>query len=196
LALKQQLQSASDNRVEASKKLEEANAERNELSLTDANKLCADADAGYRQALFHSQLHSFTAMAFGKDPNQVTEGEIASFLRIFVFVPAILVALAATLLAMTAVHRIRPRKEATPVAVPDEAVIQILKAAVQSASVQLDSATTAAAKTFGASEDVGHKTTPAASEPAPIKPAKKSKGEAVEDADAEVVQLRPQLGAI
>ena len=151
LALKQQLQSASENRAEASKKLEEANAERNALSLTPANKLCTEAEARYREALFHSQLHSFTAMAFGKDPNQVTDGEIASFLRIFVFLPAILVALASTLLAMTAVHRIKPKKEATPVAVPDEAVIQILRAAVQSANVELEHTTAAAAKTFGMS---------------------------------------------
>jgi hypothetical protein len=202
LALKQQLQSASENRAEASRKLEEANAERNALSLTDANKLSADAEASYREALFHSQLHSFTAMVFGKDPNQVTEGEIASFLRVFVFLPAIMVALASTLLAMTAVHRIKPKKEATPVAVPDEAVIQILKSAVQSAGMQLDSATTAAAKTFGTSQDAGHKTAPAAdfssanSEPVPIKPTKKSKSEIVEDVDADVVQLRPQRGAI
>ena len=123
LALKQQLQSASENRAEASKKLEEANAERNALSLTHANKLYTESEAAYREALFHSQLHSFTAMTFGKDPNQVTDGEIASFLRVFVFLPAILVALASTLLAMTAVHRIKPKKEAISVAVPDEAVI-------------------------------------------------------------------------
>ena len=110
LALKQQLQIASENRAEASKKLEEANAARNTLSLTDANKLYTEAEVDYREALFHSQLHSFTAMAFGKDPNQVTEGEIASFLRVFVFLPAVLVALASTLLAITAVHRIRPRR--------------------------------------------------------------------------------------
>jgi hypothetical protein len=202
LALKQQLQSANEYRTQASQKLEEANAERNALSPTDANKRSTDAEASYREALFHSQLHSFTAMVFGKDPNQVTEGEIASFLRVFVFLPAIMVALASTLLAMTAVHRIRPKKETIPVAVPDEAVIQILKAAVQSASMQLDSATTAATKTFGASQDVGHKTTPAADsslakgEPPPIKPTKKSGSEAIENVDADVVQLRPQRGAI
>jgi hypothetical protein len=174
LALKQQLQAASENRTEASKKLEEANAERNALSLTHANKLSAEAEAGYREALFHSQLHSFTAMAFGKDPNQVTDGEIASFLRVFVFLPAILVALASTLLAMTAVHRIRPKKDATPVAVPDEAVIQILRAAVQSANVELENATAAAAKTFGMTPESA----------------------AIENVGADVVQLRPLMEAI
>lgn len=202
LALKQQLQSASENRAEASKKLEETNANRNALSLKGADTLSTNAEASYREALFHSQLHSFTAMVFGKDPNQVTEGEISSFLRIFVFLPAILVALASTLLAMTAVHRVRPKKEATPVTVPDEAVIQILKAAVQSASMHLDSAIGAAAKTFGASQDVGHKTKPEAEsssaniEPAPINPAKTSKREVAENVGADVVQLRPRGEAI
>ena len=152
LALNQQLHSASEDRAEASRKLEEANAKRDALSLTEADKLTADAEASYRDALFHSQLHSFTSMVFGKDPNQVTEGEIASFLRIFVFLPAIFVALASTLLAMTAVNHVKPKSVAAPVIVPDAAVIQILRAAVQSANIQLDNAKDSAAKTFGASQ--------------------------------------------
>jgi hypothetical protein len=202
LALKQQLQSASEDRAEASKKLEEANAERNALSLTDANKLSTETEASYREALFHSQLHSFTAMAFGKDPNQVTNGEIASFLRVFVFLPAILVALASTLLAMTAVHRIKPKKEAEAVAVPDQAVIQILRAAVQSANVELDNATAAAAKTFGLSQSVSQKTrtvtefSPENIEAAPIKSAKAPESAVAENVGADVVQLRPLMEAI
>jgi hypothetical protein len=199
LALKQQLQSASENRAEASKKLEEANAERNALSLTHANKLSSEAEAGYREALFHSQLHSFTAMAFGKDPNQVTDGEIASFLRVFVFLPAILVALASTLLAMTAVHRIKPKNEATPVAVPDEAVIQILRAAVQSANAELHNATTAAATTFGMSRGVSQKnktTTEENVEPATINSTKALESTVMENVGADVVKLRPLKEAI
>jgi len=149
LALNQQLHSANEDRAEASKKLEAANAKRNALTLTEAEKLSADAEMHYRDALFHSQLHSFTSMVFGKDPNQVTEGEIASFLRIFVFLPAIFVALASTLLAMTAVNPIKPKRDAAQVIVPDAAVIQILKAAIQSANTQLDNAKDTAARTFG-----------------------------------------------
>jgi hypothetical protein len=219
LALNQQLQSASGNRAEASKKLEKANADRNALSLTDANKVSTDAEANYKQALFHSQLHSFTAMVFGKDPNQVTDSEIASFLRIFVFVPAILVALASTLLAITSVHRIKPRKlvvptrtvtpsvpapeQARPVAVPDEAVIQILKAAVLSANEQLDDAKEVAARTFGTSRGVSQKNLVAAElsstnlEPATTKPSKVSRSDGSENlGGAEVVQLRSHVEAI
>jgi hypothetical protein len=155
LALNQQLHAVSEERAVASKKLEEANGKRDALSLIEADKLTADAEATYRDALFHSQLHSFTSMVFGKDPNQVTEGEIASFLRIFVFLPAVFVALASTLLAMTAVNHIKPKRDAAPVLVPDAAVIQILKAAVQSANMQLDNAKNTAARTFSASRVVG-----------------------------------------
>jgi len=148
LALNQQRNSANENRAEASKRLEEANAKRDVLSLTDADKRSADAEVNYRDALFHSQLHSFTSMVFGKDPNQVTEGELASFLRIFVFLPAIFVALASTLLAMTAVNHIKPKRDAAQVVVPDAAVIQILKAAVRSANSDLESAKASAATNF------------------------------------------------
>jgi hypothetical protein len=134
LALKQQLQSAGDFHAEASRKLEEANVARNALSAAAADKLSANAEANYREALFHSQLHSFTSMVFGKGANQVTESEVAAFLRIFVFLPAIFVALASTLLAMTAVNHIKPKRETAAVPVPDAAVIQILRAAVLSAN--------------------------------------------------------------
>ena len=140
-------------------------------------------------------------MAFGKDSNQVTDGEIASFLRVFVFLPAILVALASTLLAMTAVHRIRPKKEATPVAVPDEAVIQILRAAVQSANVELEHATAAAATTFGMSRGVSPRTKTATAfssdniEPAPINSAKTPESVAMDNVGADVVRLRPLMEA-
>jgi hypothetical protein len=87
-------------------------------------------------------------MVFAKDPNQVTDKEIASFLRVFVFLPAIFVALASTLLAMTAVNHIKPKRDVAQVVVPDAAVIQILRAAIQSANSELDSAKHSAATTF------------------------------------------------
>jgi hypothetical protein len=169
LALKQQLQSAGDFHAEASRKLEEANLARNALSAAAADKLSANAEANYREALFHSQLHSFTSMVFGKDANQVTEGEVAAFLRIFVFLPAIFVALASTLLAMTAVNHIKPKRETSAVPVPDAAVIQILRAAVQSAHKQFDDASSATAQTFDRSSSASQ---------------------------ADVVQLRPRMEAL
>ena len=57
-------------------------------------------------------------MAFAKDPTQVTDGEIAWFLRIFVFAPAVFVSLASTFLAVTAVEKIKPKK-------PESSLVEI-----------------------------------------------------------------------
>jgi hypothetical protein len=76
------------------------------------------------EAVSRSQLHSFTAMAFGKDPLRIDDGEIAQFLRVFVFVPAIFISLASTMLALTSIERL-PRMDET-VTLPDEAAQFIL----------------------------------------------------------------------
>ena len=39
-----------------------------------------------------SQLHSFTAMVFGKDPVEVTDAEVHWFLRFFILIPSIMIA--------------------------------------------------------------------------------------------------------
>jgi hypothetical protein len=103
------LQQATGDRVAASRALDVARAERVPLSREAADKAVSDADLVHRKAVMHSQLHSFTAMAYGKDPTEVTDGEVHAFLRIFVFLPAIFVAFASTFLAMTAVTRLKPR---------------------------------------------------------------------------------------
>ncbi|MPR11768.1 hypothetical protein [Microvirga tunisiensis] len=74
------------------------------------------AKKAYDNAVLHSQLHAFTGMFFGKDPAQVSEGELSGFLRIFVFVPAICVSLASTFLAMASVTKIKPKKNKTTTA--------------------------------------------------------------------------------
>ena len=63
-----------------------------------------------REAVAMSQLHSFTAMVFGKDPLEVSDAEIHWFLRFFVFLPAIMISIASTLLAVTAYRRVPARK--------------------------------------------------------------------------------------
>jgi hypothetical protein len=69
-----------------------------------------DTKKAFDNAVLHSQLHAFTGMFFAKDPAAVTEGELSGFLRVFVFVPAICVSLAGTILAMASVTRVRPPK--------------------------------------------------------------------------------------
>ena len=97
------LADAQKARADASDKLDAARKDRDALDPTAAAKSVSALELARRDAILNSQLHSFTGMFFGKDPTEVTEGELHSFLRIFVFFPAIFASLAATALALASV---------------------------------------------------------------------------------------------
>jgi hypothetical protein len=103
-AMKTSLGGAATDRTAASTRLDEARAERAKLDRTELDRKASEAEVAYKDAIMRSQLHSFTAMVFGKDPGQVTDQEIHSFLFFFVFIPAIGASLASTLLALTSVE--------------------------------------------------------------------------------------------
>ncbi len=90
-------------RADASKQLDAARRERDALDPTAAAREVSALEVVRRDAILSSQLHSFTGMFFGKDPTEVSEGELHAFLRIFVFFPAIFASLAATALALASV---------------------------------------------------------------------------------------------
>ncbi|MDB5573896.1 MAG: conserved rane protein of unknown function, partial [Tardiphaga sp.] len=98
-AMKASLTGATKDRAEASERLDAARAVRSTLDRTAIDRALSEAETGYRDAVMRSQLHSFTAMVFFKDPGQVTDREIHVFLFFFVFIPAIGASVAATLLA-------------------------------------------------------------------------------------------------
>jgi hypothetical protein len=91
---------------------------RNELIQFDAKLVKAQAD--YRETINHSQLHSYTAMLFRKDPRDVSDGEVKTLEWYLVIIPSIAAAFASTLIAITAVRRIRP-DPATVTPIPDDA---------------------------------------------------------------------------
>ena len=97
------LADAQKARADASDKLDAARKDRDGLDPTAAANAVSALELARRDAILNSQLHSFTGMFFGKDPTEVTEGELHSFLRIFVFFPAIFASLAATALALASV---------------------------------------------------------------------------------------------
>ena len=103
-------------RAAASDKLDAARREREALDRGPAERALSAAEVAHREAVLNSQLHAFTSMVYGKAPDQVTDGEIQAFLRIFVFLPAIFVSLASTFLALTAVERVDP----STIYVPDQ----------------------------------------------------------------------------
>ncbi len=106
-------------RGEASDKLDAARHERDGLDPTAAAARVSALELARRDAILGSQLHSFTAMFFGKDPTEVSEGELHSFLRIFVFFPAIFASLAATALALASVMPLRREPDPVEVAGAD-----------------------------------------------------------------------------
>lgn len=102
-AMTSNLADAETSRTEASEKLDDARKRRDALDPSAAAKHVSALELARRDAILNSQLHSFTGMFFGKDPTEVSEGELHSFLRFFVFFPAIFASLAATALALASV---------------------------------------------------------------------------------------------
>lgn len=110
-AMKASLGSAGRDRKDGSERLDAARAERAALDRVAIDRAASQAEVGYRDAIMRSQLHSFTAMVFFKDPGQVSDREIHTFLFFFVFIPAIGASVASTLLALTAVERVREKDD-------------------------------------------------------------------------------------
>ncbi len=79
------------------------------------------AESDNRGTVFQSQLHSLAAMLFGVSPEKVTPAQLKTLEFYLVFVSSIAAAFSSTLIAMTAVKRIKRPREATNVAIPDEA---------------------------------------------------------------------------
>ncbi|WP_428485039.1 hypothetical protein [Rhodopila sp.] len=115
---------ATTDRVAASDRLDRAGSERDTLSRASTDMALRTEQLAYREAVMNSQLHSFAAMVFGKQPTEVTDGEIHQFLRFFIFIPAIGSAFAATLIALMAVQRL---PVVPPVDLVDDAGAYILE---------------------------------------------------------------------
>ena len=79
-----------------------------EQAIADATAAVAAKEEAHLRAANESQLHSFTAMVYGKNPTEVSDAEVHWFLRVFVFLPSIFVALASSFLAISAYERAKP----------------------------------------------------------------------------------------
>ena len=93
-----------------------------ELRRQDARQLdpeLAAAEADYRTAVNRSQLHSYAAMVTGKAVTDVTEADVKSLEKYLIIIPCVAAAFASTLLAVTAVRRIKSK--ASVATIPDEA---------------------------------------------------------------------------
>ena len=81
----------------------------------------AKADEELRDAIYQSPLHSYTAMLFQKDQREVTDAEVKTLEWYLILIPSIAAALSSTLIAITAVHRLRPTEIDRTTTIPDEA---------------------------------------------------------------------------
>jgi hypothetical protein len=106
--------------TESALKQLQTNVDRARKQLADFDEKLGKSEAADREAINHSQLHSYSAMLFRKDPREVTDGEVKTLEWYLIIVPSIAAAFASTLIAITAVSRIRT-EPATITSIPDDA---------------------------------------------------------------------------
>jgi hypothetical protein len=119
--LKAELTASSVKVTEAEAGLKQAQIDLTKYDLQSIKEQTRKADADYRDAVYQSQLHSYTAMLFRKDPRDVTDGEVKTLEWYLILIPSIAAALSSTLIAMTAVRRIRPPKPQPAAVLPGDA---------------------------------------------------------------------------
>jgi hypothetical protein len=78
----------------------------------------------WRAAVNDSVVHGLTAMFYGVDPLDLSEGQVNAFLRLFILVPSVMVALASSILVMLAYNRIRRPRKIQPIYVELPAAIR------------------------------------------------------------------------
>jgi hypothetical protein len=115
------------------------------------NDEIAKAQTQNRESIFQSQLHSLAAMLFGIDPQDVTPGQIKSLEFYLIFVSSIAAAFSSTLIAMTAVRRIKKPKEPVNVTIPDEAAAYLFGPLITAIRKEAADAVSAASKAQRAS---------------------------------------------
>jgi hypothetical protein len=100
------------------------------------------AEAEYRTAVNNSQLHSYTSMFTGKAVSDVTESEVKNLEKYLIFIPSIAAAFASTLIAITAVRRIKAPVPVTTL--PDDAAAYLFGPLVEAIRQEAKNAVQAA----------------------------------------------------
>lgn len=113
-SLRKDIEADRKNRVIALGNLADAEKEAKtffETSVAMSEKERIRAEARYREAIQNSQLHSLASILLGKDMMELEDGDVSFLLRFFIYIPALLVAFASTMIAITAVVRIKKPEE-------------------------------------------------------------------------------------
>jgi hypothetical protein len=132
--LQNQLNDAKKYRDAAEAAVRQAEAKRATYDAREIDANIVRANFEYDAAVDRSQLHSYTSMIMFKEPKDVTEAEVKNLEKYLIFIPSIAAAFASTLIAITAVRRVKPPKPEPVVTLPDEAASYLfgpLVAAIQ-----------------------------------------------------------------
>jgi hypothetical protein len=141
--LNTQLAEAQKELAEKEGLLRQAEIARASLDTRAIDEKIVAAEREYRIAVNDSQLHSYTSMILRKDPTELTDGEIKALESYLIFIPSIAAALASTLLAITAVRRIKSKREAVA-DIPSDAATYLFGPLIEAIKKQADTAIAAA----------------------------------------------------
>lgn len=147
LALQKEVLEAKNKRDEALTARSQWQAALAKMDSSPFDRTVSKAEGDYHEAVQQSPLHSYAGMLFGKDSQTVTEGEVKRLEWYLLLIPSIAAALSSTLVAMTAVHRIRQPKVEPAARMPDEALTFLLGPLVQTLQQEAKNAIAGAMKT-------------------------------------------------
>jgi hypothetical protein len=141
--------------TEAEAALKEAEAQRQnpKYDTRTLDEAIRKAQRDNRGSIYQSQLHAYAAMLLRKDPQNVTDADVKLLEWYLIVIPSIAAAFSSTLIAMTAVRRIKPTKSAPDIHFPDEAAAYLFGPLVAAIRKEAQDAVAAATqgKTTGAS---------------------------------------------
>jgi hypothetical protein len=107
--------------AEAAVKDAEAQRQNSKYDTRPIDEEIRKAQKDNRGSIYQSPLHSYAAMLLRKDPQDVTDADVKLLEWYLIVIPSIAAAFSSTLIAMTAVRRIKPIKSASDISFPDEA---------------------------------------------------------------------------
>ncbi len=127
--------------------LREAEAQRAgpKFDIRPLDEAVANAEKESRGSIYQSQLHAYAAMLFQKSAEEVTDGNVKALEWYLIVIPSIAAAFSSTLIAMTAVRRIR-RSSVKTTAIPDEAAAYLFGPLVAAIRAEAREAVKTAAK--------------------------------------------------
>jgi hypothetical protein len=113
------------------------------------------AEKADRGSIYRSQLHAYAGMFFQKAAQDVTDADVKTLEWYLIVIPSIAAAFSSTLIAMTAVHRIK-RSVARATTIPDEAAAYLFGPLVTAIRQEAQDAVKAATKNISGNAETAN----------------------------------------